>query len=78
VAELLALCKFDWLVVDTEHSPIDLNDVIGRQWVMQGLSAGQAEALGLRSARTGTSDRRRCEDGPTDRGRHGTGRGRQW
>jgi 4-hydroxy-2-oxoheptanedioate aldolase len=30
VAELLALCRFDWLVVDTEHSPNDLNDVIGQ------------------------------------------------
>ena len=26
-AELLALSGFDWLVVDTEHSPNDLNDV---------------------------------------------------
>jgi 4-hydroxy-2-oxoheptanedioate aldolase len=27
VSELLALCGFDWLVIDTEHSPNDLGDV---------------------------------------------------
>jgi 4-hydroxy-2-oxoheptanedioate aldolase len=28
VAELLALCGFDWLVIDTEHTPNDLGDVV--------------------------------------------------
>jgi 4-hydroxy-2-oxoheptanedioate aldolase len=29
-AELLAMSGFDWLLVDTEHSPNDLNDVIAQ------------------------------------------------
>lgn len=26
--EILASCGFDWIVVDTEHSPVDVNDVL--------------------------------------------------
>lgn len=28
VAETLATCGFDWVLVDTEHAPIDVNDVL--------------------------------------------------
>lgn len=28
VSELVASCGFDWVVVDTEHAPIDVNDVL--------------------------------------------------
>ncbi|WP_347312137.1 aldolase/citrate lyase family protein [Defluviimonas sp. SAOS-178_SWC] len=28
VPELLAGCGFDWVLVDTEHSPVDVNDVL--------------------------------------------------
>jgi 4-hydroxy-2-oxoheptanedioate aldolase len=41
VAELLAGCGFDWILVDTEHSPVELTDVVDhlRAITVPGVSA---------------------------------------
>src|SRR4029453_2689743 len=42
LAELFAGCGFDWILLDTEHSPNDMPEVIGQ---LQAISAFEVSAI---------------------------------